>query len=170
MRVCGRKDGLYCARMRCEVILSSAEVLAKSTPTLVGVAISADFHAYRNCETFVGVQFADCSFGKTVRITGSTFQNCTFFKCNFSSDFFDCSFINCKFVECEFWRLLMTSISLESTEIVESEFRYCFLNAIMGGVIADCSFDFCKLHEFESHLENCKLNYVSINEDDESND
>jgi uncharacterized protein YjbI with pentapeptide repeats len=149
--------------MRCNEILSSAAVLKKGTPTLDGVAISADFHTSCKYDTFSDVQFEDCTFGK--RLSGVTFKNCNFYNCNFLCDFYDCAFDNCKIVECGFWRLVATSVALGASEIVESEFRYCFLNAITGGVIADGSLHFCKLSEFQVELENCSFEHVSINEE-----
>lgn len=157
------------------MILSTAAVLKKGTPTsimtqdavsIVGVAISADFHAARNYETFSDVQFEDCTFGK-IRLAGIVFENCNFYNCHFLCDIYDCSFINCKLVECGFWRMIATSVTLVASEIVASEFRYSFLNTVTGGVIADSSFNFCKLMGFGADLENCSFAHVSINEEEE---
>ena len=152
------------------MILTSEAVLAKGTPTLGGVVVvSATFHNYRNCETFVGVQFANCTFSRNIRIAGSTFTNCVFYNCIFSCDFFDCKFINCKFTECEFWQLSMTNIFLlGSSEMFTCDFQYCFLWAVTGGLCHDVSMFFCKLLCVETGLENCQLEYVSINEDDKN--
>jgi uncharacterized protein YjbI with pentapeptide repeats len=155
--------------LRCEVILTSEAVLAKGTPTLEGTVISADFHEYRNCETFSDVQFACCSFQKNVRIAGSTFTNCVFYNCSFSSDFFDCKFINCKFTECEFWQLSMTNITLESSVITDSDFQYCHCWAVTGGTMSDCAMFFCKLLCVDTSLENCQLEYVSIDPEPDDN-
>ena len=148
------------------MILTSEAVLAKGTPTLGGVVVvSATFHNYRNCETFVGVQFANCTFSKYIRVTGSTFENCIFFNCSFNCDFFDCKFINCKFSECEFWQLSMTNILLESSSMLECDFQYCFLWALTGGTMSDCAMFFSKTLCVETKLTNCQLEYVSIEDD-----
>ena len=147
------------------MILTSEAVLAKGTRTLGGVVVlSATFHNYRNCESFVGVQFENCTFSKSIRITGSTFENCVFYNCIFSCDFFDCKFISCKFVKCEFWQLSMTNILLESSVITDSDFQYCFLWAVAGGTMSDCAMFFCKTLCVETKLTNCQLEYVSIND------
>lgn len=159
----GRKDYLYYACEGFKVILTSAKVLAKGTKVLDGTVISADFHDIRNCETFSDVQFAGCAFRKNIRLAGSTFENCVFYNCSFSCDFFDCKFINCKFARCTFWPIEMTSIILESSKIIDSEFLSSTLMAITGGEIADSLLHFCKLQEFETELRNCKLVCVSIN-------
>lgn len=57
----------------------------------------------------------------------------------------------------------MTSIILESSKIIDSEFLTSTLMAITGGEIADSLLHFCKLQEFETELRNCKLVCVSIN-------
>lgn len=139
------------------MILSSEAVLAKGTSVL-----DATFHDYRNDETFSGVQFENCTFRKNLRIAGSTFTNCVFYNCIFSCDFFDCKFVNCSFAKCEFWQLSMTNILLESSVITDSDFQYCFLWAVAGGTMSDCAMFFCKLLCVDTSLENCQLEYVSI--------
>ena len=140
------------------MILSSEAVLAKGTSVL-----DATFHDYRNDEYFADVQFANCTFSRNIRIAGSTFTNCVFYNCSFSSDFFDCKFINCKFEKCEFWQLSMTNILLESSSMLECDFQYCFLWAVTGGTtMSDCAMFFCKLLCVDTSLENCQLEYVSI--------
>ena len=162
-----RVRNILCPRQRCEVILSAAEVLAKSTRTLGGVVVlSATFNDIRHCESFVGVQFENCTFSKYIRIAGSTFENCVFHNCIFSCDFFDCEFVNCKFVKCEFWQLSMTNILLESSEMSNCDFQYCHCWAVTGGVMADCAMFFCKFLCTGIELENCQLEYVSINDPD----
>ena len=142
------------------MILSSEAVLAKGTSVL-----DATFHDYRNDEYFADVQFANCTFSRNIRIAGSTFTNCVFYNCSFSSDFFDCKFINCKFTECEFWQLSMTNIFLlGSSEMFTCDFQYCFLWAVTGGTMSDCAMFFCKLLCVDTSLENCKLEYVAVNE------
>ena len=151
------------------MILSAAEVLFASTTTSIGATISATFHDIRHFETLSNVQFLDCTFAKGTRIACSTFENCNFENCVFRCDFFACKFVNCGFINCRFWQNTLNGIVLDNTEIVESEFRYCFLNAVTGGVIADCGFNFCELQEFETGLENCRIYHVTINEPDTDN-
>lgn len=155
--------GLYYACEGFKVILTSAKVLAKGTPTLEGTVISATFRDSRSGEHFADVQFAGCVFLEDVWLASSTFENCIFFKCSFICDILECKFINCKFVKCEFRSDEITSILLESSKIIDSKLLSNTLKAITGGEIADSLLHFCKLQEFETELRNCKLVCVSIN-------
>ena len=147
------------------MILTSEAVLFAGTRTLGGVVVlSATFNDIRSGESFVGVQFENCTFSKYIRITGSTFENCVFYNCTFSCDFFACKFISCKFVKCEFWQLSMTNILLEASEMVACDFQYCFGWTLTGGTMSDCAMFFCKFLCSSARLENCQLEYVSIND------
>lgn len=59
----------------------------------------------------------------------------------------------------------MTSILLDASIITDSKLQYCRLCGLTGGTITDCALHFCELSEFETKLDDCKLAYVSLNEE-----
>ncbi len=148
------------------MIFSTAMVLAKSTPIVGGTVISAKFHNYEILQNFEGIQFAGCIFPRNIQITGCTFKNCTFYKCTFACDFVDCKIIDSRFTECGFWHMDMIDVSLESSDIVDSDFEHCSLKAMFGGMIIGGSLSFCRKGNGTTPLVSCKLNYVSLNEPD----
>lgn len=151
------------------MILSMADILAKSTPIVGGVVITATFNDNRNFETISNVHFLDCTIRKGIRLSEYTFINCIFYNTIFSCDMLSCKFINCRFKECRFWQIGLNGIALKSSKIVNSHFRYCFLNAVTGGTISDCELYFCDLSNHETKLKNCRFTHVAINEPDTDN-
>lgn len=115
------------------------------------------------------VHFSNCTFPSKACFVGSHFINCTFTNCTLTCQLWLATFDNCKFTECEFWHMRILDISLYDSTIEKSNFHFCCLRGISGGLITECELQFCEISKYSTQLENYKM-YNTVLHEPESDD